>query len=78
VNAPLVSLPSKNTNNANSEVRFKQLMRDLQSVVRSQSTPALRINLNEHPIEINTFLVRFHQSILKTKLRNSPVNFMGL
>jgi hypothetical protein len=29
VNAPLVSLPSKNTNNAKSEVRFKQLIRDL-------------------------------------------------
>jgi hypothetical protein len=29
VNAPLVSLQSKNTNNATSEVRFKQLIRDL-------------------------------------------------
>jgi hypothetical protein len=38
VNAPLVSLQSKNTNNAKSEVRFKQLIRDLQSVVCSQST----------------------------------------
>jgi hypothetical protein len=28
VNAPLVSLQSKNTNNAESEVRFKQLIRD--------------------------------------------------
>jgi hypothetical protein len=28
VNAPLVSLQSKNTNNAKSEVRFKQLIRD--------------------------------------------------
>jgi hypothetical protein len=35
VNAPLVSLQSKNTNNAISEVRFKQLIRDWQSVVRS-------------------------------------------
>jgi hypothetical protein len=38
VNAPFVSLQSKNTNNAKSGVRFKQLIRDLQSVVRSQST----------------------------------------
>jgi hypothetical protein len=29
VNAPLVSLYIKNTNNAKSEVRFKQLIRDL-------------------------------------------------
>jgi hypothetical protein len=28
VNAPLVSLQSKNTNNAKSELRFKQLIRD--------------------------------------------------
>jgi hypothetical protein len=28
VNAPLVSLQSKNTSNAKSEVRFKQLIRD--------------------------------------------------
>jgi hypothetical protein len=38
VNAPLISLQSKNTNNAKSEVRFKQLICDLQSLVRSQST----------------------------------------
>jgi hypothetical protein len=38
VNAPLVSLQSKNTNNAKSEVSFKQLIRDLLTVVRSQST----------------------------------------
>jgi hypothetical protein len=29
VNAPLVSRQSKNTNNAKSEVRFEQLIRDL-------------------------------------------------
>jgi hypothetical protein len=29
VNAPLVSLQSKNTHNAKSEVRFKQLIRDV-------------------------------------------------
>jgi hypothetical protein len=29
MNAPLVSLQGKNTNNAKSEVRFKQLIRDL-------------------------------------------------
>jgi hypothetical protein len=28
VNAPLVSLQNKNTNNAKSEVRFKELIRD--------------------------------------------------
>jgi hypothetical protein len=32
VKAPLVSLQSKNTDNAKSEVRFKQMIRDLQSV----------------------------------------------
>jgi hypothetical protein len=35
---PLVSLQSNNTKNAKSEVRFKQVIRDLSSVVRSQST----------------------------------------
>jgi hypothetical protein len=29
VNAPLVRLQSKNTNNAKNEVRFKELIRDL-------------------------------------------------
>jgi hypothetical protein len=29
VNAPLVNLQCKNTNNAKSEVKFKQLIRDL-------------------------------------------------
>jgi hypothetical protein len=38
VNAPLVSLQSKNTNNTKGEVRFKQLIRDLYSMVRSQLT----------------------------------------
>jgi hypothetical protein len=37
VNAPFFRLQSKNANNAKSEVRFKQLIRDPQSVVRSQS-----------------------------------------
>jgi hypothetical protein len=37
VNAPLISLYSKSTDNTESEVRFKQLIRDPQSVVRSQS-----------------------------------------
>jgi hypothetical protein len=32
VNAPLARLQSKNTNNAKSEVRFKQLIRDQLSV----------------------------------------------
>jgi hypothetical protein len=35
---PLVSLQSNKTKNAKSEVRFKQVIRDLSSVVRSQST----------------------------------------
>jgi hypothetical protein len=49
VNAPLVSLQSKNINNAKSEVRFfKQLIRDTFTI--DSSTPALRINLKEHPI----------------------------
>jgi hypothetical protein len=52
VNVPLVSLQIKNTNNAKSEVRFKQLY---QSLIRGaftidSSTPTLRINLNEHLI----------------------------
>jgi hypothetical protein len=52
VNAPLVSLQSKNLNNAKSEIRFKQLIR---SVIRGaftidSSTPTLRINLNEQLI----------------------------
>jgi hypothetical protein len=48
VNAPLVSLQCKNTNNTKSEVRFKQLIRD--AITIDSSTPILRINLNEHPI----------------------------
>jgi hypothetical protein len=52
VNAPLDRLQSKNTNNAKSEVRFKQLIRGLirGAFTIDSSTPALRINLNEHPI----------------------------
>jgi hypothetical protein len=57
VNAPLVSLQSKNTNNAKSEVRFKQLS----SVIRGtftidSSTPTLRVHLNEHPIYEGTII----------------------
>jgi hypothetical protein len=48
VNAPLVSLQSKNTNNSKSEVRFKQLIRGAFRI--GSSKPTLRINLNEHPI----------------------------
>jgi hypothetical protein len=51
VNAPLVSLQSKNTNNAKSEVRFKQLIRGGFTI--ESSTPTLRINLNEHPIHLS-------------------------
>jgi hypothetical protein len=52
VNAPLGRLQSKNTNNAKSEVRFKQLIRGLirGAFTIDSSTPTLRINLNEHPI----------------------------
>jgi hypothetical protein len=52
VNAPLVSLQSKNTNNAKSEVRFKQLIRGGFTI--DSSTPTLRINLNEHPIYLSS------------------------
>jgi hypothetical protein len=72
VNAPLVSLQSKNTNNANSEVRFKQLMRDLQSVVRSQSA-LQRIHLNKHPTKINIFLCK----ISSVYIKNQTEKFMG-
>jgi hypothetical protein len=48
VNAPLVTLQSKNANNAKSEVRFKEMIRDAFTI--DSSTPTLRINLNEHPI----------------------------
>jgi hypothetical protein len=36
-------------NNAKSEVRFKQLIRGAFTI--DSSTPTLRINLNEHPIQ---------------------------
>jgi hypothetical protein len=48
MNAPLVSLQNKNTNNSKSEVRFKQLIRGAFTI--GSSKPTLRINLNEHPI----------------------------
>jgi hypothetical protein len=48
VNAPLGRLRSKNTNNAKSEVRLKQLVRGL--IRDAFKTPTFRINLNEHPI----------------------------
>jgi hypothetical protein len=44
VNAPFVTLQSKNTNNAKSEVRFKQLIRSAFTI--DSSTPTLRINFN--------------------------------
>jgi hypothetical protein len=44
-----IPLQNKNTNNAKSEVRFKQLIRD--PVIRGAFTiDSLRIHLNEHPI----------------------------
>jgi hypothetical protein len=49
VNAPLISLKNKNTNNAKSEVRFKQLIRKPGTFTIDSSAPTLRIHLNEHP-----------------------------
>jgi hypothetical protein len=53
VNAPLVSLQSKNTNNAKSEVRFKQLIRGALTI--DSSTPTWTGNLNEQSIR-NTLI----------------------
>jgi hypothetical protein len=53
VNAPLVSLQSKNTNNAKSEVRFKQLIRGAFTI--DSSTPTWTGNLNEQSIR-NTLI----------------------
>jgi hypothetical protein len=56
MNAPLACLKNKDTNNAKSKVRFKQLIPDLQSAIRGafttdSSTPTWRTNLIiEHPI----------------------------
>jgi hypothetical protein len=44
VNAPFVTLQSKNTNNAKSKVRLKQLIRGAFTI--DSSTPTLRINFN--------------------------------
>jgi hypothetical protein len=46
VNAPLVRLQSKNTNNSK-----KLLICGAFTIYSSPSTPTLRINLNEHPIQ---------------------------
>jgi hypothetical protein len=53
VNGPLVHLHPKNTNNAKSEVTFKQLICNpfRGAFTIDSSTPTLRLNLNEHPIE---------------------------
>jgi hypothetical protein len=64
VNAPLVSQQSKNTNNAKSEVRFKQLMRVIDS-----STPILRLNLNTR------YKVSIKEHILRV-LWNSNINMI--
>jgi hypothetical protein len=48
VNEPLVSLHSKNTNNAKSEVRFVICG----EFTIDSSTPTLKIHLNEHPISL--------------------------
>jgi hypothetical protein len=55
VNAPRVSLHTKNTNNVKSEVRFKQLIRGAFTI--DSSTPTLKINLNEHPIPSQVLIV---------------------
>jgi hypothetical protein len=69
VNAPLVSLQSKNINNAKSEVRFfKQLIRDAFTI--NSSTPALRINLKEHPRFRGPSRLFFFSLVLN--LRGSP------
>jgi hypothetical protein len=52
VNAPLVSLKIKNTNNAKSEVRFKQVIRGAFTI--DSSMPTLTGNLNEYPIHTAT------------------------
>jgi hypothetical protein len=48
VNVPLVSLQIKNTNNAKSEARVKQLIRGAFTI--DFSTPTLTRNFNEHSI----------------------------
>jgi hypothetical protein len=53
---PLINLQNKNTNNAKSEVRFKQLIRG--AFIIDSSTPTLRINLNEHSVLKKYFLFK--------------------
>jgi DNA phosphorothioation-dependent restriction protein DptG len=72
VNAPLVSLQSKNTNNAKSEVRFKQLIRD---VIRGgftiASSTSITINLNEqNKVTILVQTVVYQNEILKWQNRS--------
>jgi DNA phosphorothioation-dependent restriction protein DptG len=72
VNAPLVSLQSKNTNNAKSEVRFKQLIRD---VIRGgftiASSTSMTINLNEqNKVTILVQTVVYQNEILKWQNRS--------
>jgi hypothetical protein len=50
VNAPLVRLQSKNTNNARSEVKFTQLIRDAFTIDSSKPTLTILVHLNEHPM----------------------------
>jgi DNA phosphorothioation-dependent restriction protein DptG len=72
VNAPLVSLQSKNTNNAKREVRFKQLIRD---VIRGgftiASSTSITINLNEqNKVTILVQTVVYQNEILKWQNRS--------
>jgi hypothetical protein len=50
VNAPLVSLQNKNTNNAKSKVKFKQVIRGPLRI--DSSMPTLTGKLNDHPISL--------------------------
>jgi hypothetical protein len=56
MNTPLLSLQSKNTNNAKSEVRFKQLIRDLYLIrgafTIDSSTPTFVISESDEVIEL--------------------------
>jgi hypothetical protein len=59
------------TNNAKSEVRFKQLeLRGAFTI--DSSTPTLRVNLNEHPIQVN-----LNQEPLKLPGRESAPDSIG-
>jgi hypothetical protein len=62
VNAPLVNLQSKNTNNAKSEVGFKQLIRDAFTI--DSSTP-IEVKFKKTRYPILTLQVATTQNVLK-------------